>query len=108
MTVIGWAPCAPKVRPTRKSFHTPVTIRISATTTMLPDIGRTISKKIRQKLPESITAAAISSCGMVRKKLRKMSVRIGIESTTCTIATPKVVPYTPKVAVARISGYMMI
>ena len=31
---------------------------------MLPDIGRMISKKIRQKLPESMIAAFMISCGM--------------------------------------------
>ena len=63
ITVIGCVPMPPKVRPTRKSFQTLVIIRISTTIMMLPDIGRMISAKIRQKLPESMIAALMISCG---------------------------------------------
>ena len=64
ITVIGWVPMPPKVRPIRKSFQTLVIIRISTTIMMLPDIGRMISTKMRQKLPESMIAALMISGGM--------------------------------------------
>ena len=42
----------------------PVRLRISTTIMMFPDIGRMISAKMRQKLPESMIAAFTSSRGM--------------------------------------------
>ena len=46
-----------------KSFHTVVIIRMRTTIMMLDDIGRIISKKMRQNEPQSMIAALTISSG---------------------------------------------